>query len=43
MNMMQATAKNTQARRNLRVGLFLGTVALALFFGAILSYWLQIR
>ncbi len=39
--MMQASAKDTQARRNLRVGLILGTVALTLFFGAILRYWMQ--
>lgn len=40
---MQAAAKDAQDRRNLRLGLILGAVALALFFGYILSYWLQAR
>ncbi len=37
---MQAEAKNTQTRRNLRLGLILGAVALAFFLGYILRAWL---
>ncbi len=43
MTTMPTQSKDSQARRNLRLGLVLGAVALALFFGAILRYWLQIR
>jgi len=31
---------DSQQRRNLRVGLILATVALAVFFGFILRFWL---
>jgi len=41
--MMQSARKEAQARRNLRLGLILGGVALAIFCGAILRYWLQSR
>ena len=42
MNVPAAT-KDLQARRNLRLGLILGGLALMLFLGAILRYWLQSR
>lgn len=38
--MTPAMAKDTQARRNMRLGLILGAVALAIFFGYILRAWL---
>jgi len=36
---MQAADKDRQSRRNLRLGLILGAMALALFFGFILRAW----
>ncbi len=37
---MQTPNKDAQARRNLRLGLVLGAVALAFFFAYILRAWL---
>ncbi|MDD5175617.1 MAG: hypothetical protein PHQ05_04245 [Sterolibacterium sp.] len=38
--MRQAMARNSQSRRNLRLSLALGAIALTFFFGYILHSWL---
>ena len=40
---MKTSAKDVQARRNRRLGLILGAVALAFFLGYILRAWLLER
>ncbi len=40
---MQHLPRNPEGRGNLRVGLILGSVALALFIGSMVRYWLMGR
>lgn len=40
---MPQNPQNPQGRSNLRIGLILGSVALALFIGSIVRYWLMGR
>lgn len=43
MREMQNLPQSPRGRSNLRVGLILGSVALALFVGSIVRYWLMGR
>jgi len=43
MTMKQISNKDAQARRNQRLGVILGAVALAFFFGYIFRAWLLER